>query len=373
MGQRRKSGGTALFEFAPGKRVEVMAGETLEQGMVGMFSLNEYLTRSMRASGTTAYLHQLLKQTLRGTEVRGVQRGVGTNHADQGQQRKIMTLRHHLGAHQNVGLTRCNACEQLTPLLPGTGRITVDPQDAGRGKRLDQGFLNTLGAAAKSLYVDVAAGRTGTWNGGITAAMMAPKTPVSEMHDKVGRAMRTVADPSTRAAGEHWRIAAPVQEHQALLAAGKTVLQCRQQAGRDALMRALAAEINTSDLGHDRGHCPDSQADTPVTPRLGVHPGFQRGGRRTQHDRHLLLPGPPDRNITRRVANPLLLFVGGVMLLVDQDQSQTRHRGEHGQPRAKNDIGTTRQRLHETTRTRGITLCGMQTDHLRARKALSHP
>ena len=41
--------------------------------------------------------------------------------------------------------------------------------------------------------------------------------------------------------------------------------------------------------------------------------------------------------IARRIAKPFLLLVGGVVLFVDHDQREMRHRGEHGRAGADDD------------------------------------
>ena len=43
------------------------------------------------------------------------------------------------------------------------------------------------------------------------------------------------------------------------------------------------------------------------------------------------------REIARRIAKPFLLLVGGIVLLVDDDQAESRQRGEHRRTRADHD------------------------------------
>jgi hypothetical protein len=111
------------------------------------------------------------------------------------------------------------------------------------GKALRERFLDTLGAASHGLQVDIAARGAGARDGALRAAMVAAQAPVGGVQDHAGAAALAAGGPSARLAGEHRRIAAAVDEHQALLLALKPRRDRRRQRRREAVLGGLAAQV----------------------------------------------------------------------------------------------------------------------------------
>ena len=172
---------------------------------------------------------------------------------------------------------------------------------------------------------------------------MAAQGPVQLVEDAPGAAVRAVALPAALAAVQHRRVAAPVEEHQALLAAGDP----RLDAPRPAAAPAPPARRGSSAAGPCRPGAPPAggaadplrQVEPPVAAGVGVVPALQRRRRRAEQHQHVLVAAAPDRQVARRVARAFLLLVRGVVLLVDDDQAEPRQRREHRQPGAEHDVG----------------------------------
>src|SRR5207237_6404303 len=79
-------------------------------------------------------------------------------------------------------------------------------------------FLDPLRAAAHGLEVDVAAGRAGARDGLLGAAVVAAQPPIHRMENDVRAAAAAAGAPAARFASKHRRVAAAIDEHQALLA-----------------------------------------------------------------------------------------------------------------------------------------------------------
>ena len=83
--------------------------------------------------------------------------------------------------------------------------------------------------------------------------------------------------------------------------------------------------------------CPPGQAQQAIAAGLGVVPAFHgRRGRAQQH-RNAREPGAGHGHVAGRVTQPLLLLVGWVVLLVDDDGVQMGDRRQNGQPCAQHD------------------------------------
>ena len=84
----------------------------------------------------------------------------------------------------------------------------------------------------------------------------------------------------------------------------------------------------------------------PVTTLQGVMQGFQGRCGTAQHNRCALQLPPFDSEVTRRVAEAVLLFEGAVVLFVDNDQARPQQAAENGRPGAHyNRCGTRARRL----------------------------
>jgi hypothetical protein len=188
------------------------------QRMVGIFGLDQHFAGQVGAAAAAADLHQLREQPLRGAEVGGEQRRIGADRADQGQQREIVALGQHLGADQDVGLAGVDGGEQachFSACSPSRGRC------AARGPA---GKRSTSMASRRCVPRPKGSRSTLPQSGrraecGLEAAVVAAQALVGQVQHEVGGAAPAARDPAAGRAGQHRRIAAPVEEDQALLAA----------------------------------------------------------------------------------------------------------------------------------------------------------
>src|SRR5690606_28930189 len=109
----------------------------------------------------------------------------GPDHTDQRELRKIVALRHHLGADEDVGPAFGDRRQQAFPLLARARRIAVHAQHAGLWEKFGKTRLDTLRTTAEGLDVLVAAARAGVRDTAVAAAVMAAQTTVGQMHDEV--------------------------------------------------------------------------------------------------------------------------------------------------------------------------------------------
>jgi hypothetical protein len=79
------------------------------------------------------------------------------------------------------------------------------------------------------------------------------------------------------------------------------------------------------------------EVDALVSPRLRVLPALERWRRGAEDHRTACALGERHRGVASRVAQPFLLLERGVVLLIDDDQSEPRHRPKHGEARAEHD------------------------------------
>ena len=154
------------------------------------------------------------------------------------------------------------------------------------------------------------------------------------MQHPIRRAVLAAAEPAAGFAAEHRRVAAPVEEHEGLLGAREHALDRGHALGREAVRERLATRVDDAEPGHPALAGAFGKAQQAVAAAARGQPGFQRRRGRAEHHRHAALRGERDREIAGAVTHALLLLVRGVVLLVDHDGSQPRHRREHRQPRA---------------------------------------
>jgi hypothetical protein len=212
--------------------------------------------------------------------------------------------------------------EQGLPLFRRARRVAVDAQDAGLGKTFDQhGFRGAACRARRAAcrLLPQSGQARGTR---LEAAVVAAQALVGQVQHQVGGAAPATRDPAAGRAGQYRRIAAAVEEDQALFAAVEAALQAGQQRGRKAFLQFLAPRVDDAHRGHGLGHGALGQFQQPGSARCGgVVEGLQRRRGRTEHDGDVRLMRAPDRHVARRVAQAFLLLERGVVLLVDDDQA----------------------------------------------------
>src|SRR6185295_15658480 len=128
--------------------------------------------------------------------------------------------------------------------------------------------------------------------------------------------------PAALAALQDRRIAAPVEEDQALLAAADSLAQRGEDLRRERRRRRARAQadsrlgqpphVDQADRRPGGSADPLGQGEAPVAAGFGALPGLERRRRRAEDDENPLAPAAPDRQVARRIARAFLLLVGGV-------------------------------------------------------------
>ena len=130
--------------------------------------------------------------------------------------------------------------------------------------------------------------------------------------------------PAAAVAHQHRRVAAPVDEDEALLAAPEPLGDRFEQPRGEPVAAARAASSGDAfDAGRPRVDAL-GQLDERVAPARRVVIALERRRRRPEDDRHPALARAHDGQVARRVAEAFGLLERGVVLFVDDDQPQLR-------------------------------------------------
>ena len=121
----------------------------LDAVVVGKERLDDRLAADLAAPGTAGDLREQLERPLRRPEVGVAQPDIGGDHADERHARKIVALRDHLRADEDVELPRGELREERGNRAAPADRVAVDPRDARVGKPLPDLGFDALGAETR--------------------------------------------------------------------------------------------------------------------------------------------------------------------------------------------------------------------------------
>jgi hypothetical protein len=239
------------------------------------------------------------------------------------------------------------------------------------GKRSARGFLHPLRALAGGAQIQAAAFRAGFRRSGGEAAVVADQAVAGlvAMQDQMGGTARAGKHVAATVAQHGGRVAAPVDEHQALLAPLQAFAQASQQGGGEALAGPVGAAVHQADGGQRRLLVgAPGQAEQPVAPGPGVAPGFQGRGGGAEHHRHVALTAAPDRHVPGGIAHAFHLLVGAVVFLVHHDEPQPGQGREHRQAGAEHDVGAAFQGVQPGGAPFPVGQAAVQADQLVSRE-----
>ena len=200
------------------------------------------------APGAPRRLHQEREQAFRRAKVAAEERRVGIDRGDEADAAKVVALGDHLRADQDVDLARVDGAERRLERAFPARAVGVDARDPRFGKQRRELLLEALGAATDRRDVGVAALRAAARHRFGEAAVVAAQRPVLLVEDAPGAAMRAAAQPAAVAALEHRRVAAPIQEDEALHAAADALAQGREDLRRERRAPALPRRARPSAL-----------------------------------------------------------------------------------------------------------------------------
>ena len=348
----------------------------LHPHLAGAAALRGHVLRV--AAGAAGGLHQQGEEPLGRAEVAGKERPVGLHRRHQRDAAEVVALGDHLRAHQHVHLARMHLGQLLFERALGAGGVGVDAGHA-RGAALggdhvaqQRGELlfELLRAPADGRDVRVAAGGAGKGHALRPAAVVAAQRAVDLVEHLVRAAVRAVALPAAFGAVQHGREAAPVQQHQALLAALHPLGDGGDQGRREHGAPGLLGQVHQPHAGQGARADAAGHGQAQVAParvvafrRAAGVPGLQRRRGRPQDHLGSLLAPAPDGQVARRIAGAFLLLVAGVVLLVHHDQLQARQAGEHGHARAQDDARRAGMRREPAFQALRIGHAAVQADH----------
>ena len=102
----------AAFRFEREEAVAVIGEERAHHAMIGHPSLDIDDSRSLGAAGAARDLMQKLEGALGRAQIAAFETEIGVDHANQGQQRKVMAFRHDLRADQHIDLMRFDGADR---------------------------------------------------------------------------------------------------------------------------------------------------------------------------------------------------------------------------------------------------------------------
>src|SRR5437764_3694895 len=176
--------------------------------------LYDYRARQVAASCATSDLRQQRREALRRAEIRAVQRVVGAENADQRKPRKVVALREHLRADQQIDRMLGNLRSHRRKRVLRARAVAINANDPSSRERLRQRAFESLGAKALGQEIDIAAVRTRRRQRLQMAAMMAAHRRRIAMHGQTGAAPWTFRWPSASRALQRRCKAATIYKYQ---------------------------------------------------------------------------------------------------------------------------------------------------------------
>ena len=149
---------------------------------------------------------------------------------------------------------------------------------------------------------------------------------LAQMHGEPRVAGRAGRDPGAAGAEQRRRVAAAIQEHEHLACGGEVPLDRRERRLRESVARRVQAQVDDADARLAGAARAFRQRELRVTAGRGVGEALERRRRGAEHDRHARALRAHDREVARRIAESVLLLVGGIVLLVHDDEAERRHR-----------------------------------------------
>ncbi len=327
MRERRQSAGLALAEESSAKRVVVVPGERPVKRVIGKVRLHDHLAGQLRATRTARHLHQQRGQALGGAEIGAVEGIVRAEHPDQREAREVVSLGKHLRADQDVELVARHARAHVRERVPPPRGVAVHARNPRAGERGREALLEPLRAVAERQQVDVAARRTGARHALAMPAVVADERGRGAMAGEPRAAARASCLPAAGRALERRREAAPVHEHERLLATLEAGGDRRHEGRSEAV---VAAGVTRRDEP-DRRRCGARigtmlEEEARIAPGARVRVALERRRGAAEHDRNAEPVRAPHGGVARVIADAIVLLVRAVVLLVDDDEREPRQR-----------------------------------------------
>src|SRR5208283_2993415 len=312
----------------------------------GLIGLNEGRARLVAATRSARYLRKQLKRALRGARIATSEPQIRIDDADKRQMREVMPLCDELRADDNIERPFCDLIEFAAQSLSPPEKVGGKHENARIREKLRALLRDALDAGpARGECVFGLALRTDIRPLLEVTAVMAYQRTAKTMLDEPGVTLPAAKSVSAAAAERERRIAAAIEKQESLLAARQSFADRKREPRRKptARSRTFRAHVDRISAREKSPASASAQTQMPIAPPLGVDARFDRGCCRGQHDRHAFDPRPHDRHVARVVTGTVLLFVGAVVLLVDDDESELRKGQEQGRTRADDHLDLARR------------------------------
>ena len=342
----RGVGAAAVFGLDQIEALAVAGDQRLDHLRIGHAGLDEDMARLFAAPGAPGDLHDLLEGAFGRAQVAALQPQVRIDHADQGQVREMIALGDELGADDDVDVP---SLDRLHEIGGAGGRV----QRVGRGDghpRLWPECLHLVGdaldagAAGNQAVLFLALGAEARRRDDM-AAMMAGQPLGQPMLDHPAGAIGALEAIAAMAAKRQRRIAAPVEEEQALLALGQHFLHRHHQRRRDpaAALGRIGQQVDALDIGHLRAAETGRQLDLAIAAKVDLMPCLDRRGGGGQNDREMFDKAPHHRDVAGMIMDAFLLLEARLMRLVDDDEAEIGIGQEQGGAGTDDDPRLTRR------------------------------
>ena len=302
-------------------------------------ALDDHLARFLGTASATGNLHDQLRHALAGAKVGRKQAAVGVEDRHQGHPWKVMPLGEHLRADQDARLALVDGGEQAIHGALARGAVAVDAQHRVVGKQHRQALFGALGAGADGTQVEVLAFWTVARLPLDMATVVAAQFLIALVHGHACVAAWAFGQPAAVVAEQGRGEAAAVEKYQHLLAGGEGLGDGLLHRPGDARVQwpALHVQAQEARLAGAAGAL--CQLEQGIAAGVGVVQAFQRRCSRAEDDGHVFLARAHQRQVAGVVAQTLLLFIGGVVFFVDDDQPRVLHRREQSRAGADDDVG----------------------------------
>ena len=173
---------------------------------------------------------------------------------------EVQSLRHHLRAHEQVGLARLEVANDVFVGRARLRRVEVHASDVCRWEQLRHGFFNALRAVANVAQVRVAAVGALAWNVVARAAIVANQAVALLMECERHVAGLAARRPSAGTAFEHGSVAPSVEKENGLFAAVDGRSHLLDEARRERRFHEFFAAQFLHVLHHDFRHVHPAEA-----------------------------------------------------------------------------------------------------------------
>ena len=372
--ERRPAGAAPFFQQGIGERLIIAGGGQLHQVVVGMAALHQHPPGAVLAAAAAGHLQQQLGGLLRPAKVGAQETGVHIGDHRQAQAREMVALGEHLRAHQHRRLALLNLRQLGVQAALAAGGVAVDAHHRRAAfdllALLFQQRFQFFRAGAGVGKVGGTAIAAAPWYPVLVAAVVAAQLLFAAVPGHQAVAARAFVLPAAVPAQNHRGEAAPVEEHQRLLAARQGVADRLEGGGQQRPVRGGVAGVEQFDGRRARVAGAAHQAQPVVAAGAGQVQGLQRRGGAAVHHRHRQLLGAPGGQVAGVVAETVLLFQRSVVGFVDDDQAGVGERREHRRAGADNNARPAVPGGHPGVQALAVGEAGVQHRH-RHREALA--